>query len=254
MLRFVSLMVVSSLIVPQLALAAASTNPTADQIFKEVDKRLNAKDESARIVMTIGEASGATKVREIEIRRKGGDDPKVMVKLESPADLRGTALLSIGGKGKADDQWLYLPSSKQTRRIISSNKSSSFMDSEMSYEDMGSSQDKKFANTILKTEAGVAEVESKLISGDSTYSRMVSWIPLNTYLVTKIEYYDKKGALLKVTQMADYKQFSGNIWRAQNVDVKNVQNHRTTLLQLKDLSVNKGLDDQEFTVTAMSDE
>ena len=122
----------------------------ADQIFKEVEKRITAKDESAKIVMTITEANGATKTRELEVRRKAGDAPKVMVKLQSPPDLRGTALLSVGGKGKAEDQWLYLPSSKQTRRIVSSNKSSSFLDSEMSYEDMGSSSDKKFSNKILQ--------------------------------------------------------------------------------------------------------
>jgi len=237
--------------------AHSTGSPTADQILKEVEKRVNSKDESAKIIMSITEANGGTKTREIEIQRKSGSAPKVMVKLESPPDLRGTALLSVGGKG-AEDQWLYLPSSKQTRRIVSSNKSSSFLDSEMSYEDMGSSQDKKFTNTVLRNEKGaqgmVAVIESKLISGESSYSKILTWVELSTNLVDRIEYYDKKGSLLKTTEMSDYKKFSGDIWRAQTIVVKNAQNHRSTKLQLKDLAVNQGIDDSAFTVGAMAED
>ena len=228
----------------------------ADQIFKEVEKRITAKDESAKIVMTITEANGATKTRELEVRRKAGDAPKVMVKLQSPPDLRGTALLSVGGKGKAEDQWLYLPSSKQTRRIVSSNKSSSFLDSEMSYEDMGSSSDKKFSNKILRSETDahgpVNVIESTLTGGDSTYSKILTWVSADLSLVNKIEYYDRKGALLKTTEMNDYKKFNGDVWRAQEIVVKNAQNKRSTKLQLKDLATNKGLEDSDFSVSAMA--
>ncbi|MGZ7119873.1 MAG: outer membrane lipoprotein-sorting protein [Methanobacterium sp.] len=37
-----------------------------------------------------------------------------MVRLNAPADLKGTALLSVS-KGKSSDQWLYLPSSKHNK-------------------------------------------------------------------------------------------------------------------------------------------
>jgi outer membrane lipoprotein-sorting protein len=236
---------------------ATNSAPTADQILKDVEKHMNAKDESAKVVMTIQEPNGTSKTREIEILRKAGDTPKVMVKLESPPDLRGTALLSIGRKGRGEDQWLYLPSTKQTRRIVSSNKSSGFLDSEMSYEDMGSSSDKKFTNKIINTEktpqGPVVTIESQLASGDSNYSKVVTQVATKDDLVNRIDYYDRKGALLKTTEMSDYKKFPGDIWRAQTVSVKNAQNHRGTTLQLKDLQINKGLDDSEFTQSAMAD-
>jgi outer membrane lipoprotein-sorting protein len=240
------------------AAKASNTPQTADQILKDVEKKVTAKDESAKIVMTITEANGSTKVREIQIKRKdGGGAPKVLVKLLSPADLRGTALLSITSKSKAEDQWLYLPSTKQTRRIVSGNKSASFLDSEMSYEDMGSSLDKKFTNKILRTETDaqgpVTVIESTFTGGESSYSKLITWVSAKNDLVNRIEYYDLKGALLKTTEMADYKQF-GDVWRAQDVQIKNAQTRRETRLQLKDLAINKNLPDSDFTTSAMAED
>lgn len=261
MLKLSSLILTFSLLLPLSSLAGpvgAGPALNADQILKEIEKRVNSKDESAKIVMTVSEANGSTKTREIEIRRKSGDEPKVMVRLHSPANLRGTALLSVGGKGRAEDQWLYLPSTKQTRRIVSSNKSSNFLDSEISYEDLGSASDKKFSNKLLKTETRpqgqLAVIESKVIAGESSYSKIITWVWLSNYLVGRVEYYDSKGVLTKTTEMSDYKQFAGGTWRARNILVKNTLNHRSTRLELKDLTINRGLDDAEFTVTAMADE
>ena len=39
-------------------------------------------------------------------------------------------------KEEADEQWLYLPALKRVKRISSSNRSGSFMGSELAYEDM----------------------------------------------------------------------------------------------------------------------
>jgi hypothetical protein len=70
--------------------------------------------------------------------------------------------------------------------------------------------------------------------------------------VDKIEYFDKTGKPLKVSTFSDYKQF-GNVWRAQKISVSNLQNKRGTTLQLSDLKLNKGLDDSEFTESALTE-
>jgi outer membrane lipoprotein-sorting protein len=249
---FYSLLIGSLVLVSS---ANAATSLTADQILKEVEKRVTATDESETVDMTVIEANGASKTREVEISRKTkGPSHKVMVKIESPASLRGTALLSVVD-GANEEQWLYLPSSKQTRRILSSNKSANFLDSELSYEDMGGTNVNKVENNVLRTETTpegeVAVVESKPVSGDSSYSRVISWVPLKSYLVTKIEYYSRDGKLLKTTQMGNYKSYSGGVWRTDEVTVNNVQNHRSTKLTLKNLKLNQGLSDQAFTQTSM---
>lgn len=238
-----------------LASAPAHSAPSAKAILDKVSKNVDAKDEVATVKMTVIEADGAKKDRKLELRRKGGEgDQKVLVKMQSPADLKGTALLSVS-KGKSSDQWLYLPSSKQTRRILSTNKGGNFMGSELSYEDMGTNSDAKFESSVAgtKEEGGrkFTLIENKA-TGDSSYKRTVLWIDSKTDLVAKIEYFDKANKPLKVSVFSGYKQYD-KVWRAQKISVTNLQNKRGTVLELSGVKVNEGLSDSEFTESALKD-
>lgn len=235
---------------------AAVNNGDAKSILEQVQKNVTSKDEVGTLKMTIVEADGTKKDREIEVRRKGGEGKqKVLVRLHSPADLKGTALLSVS-KGKESDQWLYLPSSKQTRRIQSGKRSSSFLDSELSYEDMGSASDTKVSSKVLRQDTiggkTFAVIQNDL-QGESSYGKVLVWVDLATYLVGKTEIYDKAGKLLKETSLTNYKQFGGGPWRAQRLEVKNVQNKRSTLLELSNLKLNQNLSDEEFTESALTE-
>lgn len=238
------------------AMAAPVDPNDAKAILKNVEKNMTSKDEVANLKMVITEKDGSKKERALEIRRKGQDaEQKVMVRMQSPADLKGTALLSVS-KGKASDQWLYLPSSKQTRRIQSGKRSSSFMDSELSYEDMGTNADAKFESKVVKQEEIAGRKYSVIENtpkGESSYGKILIWVDLGTNLVGKMEYYDKAMKPLKVSSFSGYKQFDKGVWRAQKVQVSNLQNGRGTTLEMSGLSLNKGLDDGEFTESALSE-
>jgi outer membrane lipoprotein-sorting protein len=223
----------------------------AKAVMDEVAKNLDSKDEVATLNMTITEADGTKKNRNIEIRRKSGDKHKALVRIQSPADLKGTALLSVG-----TDQWLYLPSSKQTRRIVSGKRSSNFMDSELSYEDMGAGAEAGFNSKVLKNEKVNGRdfiVIESTPKGESSYSKILAYVDAQNFLLGKTEVYDKAGKIVKTTAFSGYKQFD-NVWRAQKLEVKNLQNKRGTTLELSDLKINKGIDDDEFTESALTDE
>jgi len=228
---------------------------TAKEILDKVSKNVSAKDEVATVKMTISEADGTKKDRELEIRRKGDEDnQKVLVKLQGPADLKGTALLSVN-KGKSSDQWLYLASSKSVRRIQSSNKGGNFMGSELNYEDMGASADAKLERKIAgsKEEGGRKfTLVENTPKGESSYGKTVMWVDDKTSLVGKIEYFDKSLKPLKISTFSAYKQYD-NVWRAQKIQVTNLQNKRGTILDLSGLKLNKGLDDGEFTESALTE-
>jgi outer membrane lipoprotein-sorting protein len=131
------------------------------------------------------------------------------------------------------------------------------MGSELSYEDMGGSQGVEFSSRLLRTDkkgaAKIAVIESRPKAGESAYSKIVSWIPLDKYVVEKAEYYDKSGKLLKVADFANYKKFDNKTWRATKMQIRNVQNGRATIMALKGLSVNRGIDPDNFSVANLEE-
>lgn len=228
----------------------------AKEILERVNKNMSATDESATVHMRIIEKNGAKKDREMTIQRSSkGSAKNVLVRLHSPSDIRGTSLLSVE-KGTKKDQWLFLPSTKKSRRILSQNQGGNFLGSELSYEDMGGSQGVQFDSKVIRTETKgatkVAVIESTPKAGESAYSKIVSWVPLDKYVVTKVDYYDKRGKLLKTALFANYKQFSGT-WRATKMQIKNVQNGRGTVMALKGLAINKGIDEDTFSVANLEE-
>jgi len=231
---------------------AAKAGGDPREILKKVEKNVGSKDEVASIKMVIMEKDGSSKNRSLKIMRKGEDSKqKVLVRLQGPADLKGTALLSVN-----KDQWLYLPSQKQARRIQSGNKKSSFMDSELSYEDLSSGADVSFESKYMKEESQGGRkyaVIENTPKGESAYGKILLWVDVEKYLIGKMEYFDKAMKPLKVSTFSGYKQFDQGVWRAQKIDVKNLQTKRGTVLELSDLKVNKGIDDSEFTESALSD-
>ena len=137
-----------------------------------------------------------SRVRETE---KDGD--KSIVTFEWPADVKGTRMLTWTHKTSDDDQWLYLPSIKRVKRIISSNKSGSFMGSEFAYEDLGSAEVEKYKFKFLKDDLLEGRkqwaIERVPVDERSGYSRQVMWMDHEFLQPARIEYYDRKGELLK---------------------------------------------------------
>ena len=237
--------------------AVAAPSLTAEQILDRVNRNMTASDEAATVKMRIVERNGATKDRELKIQRKSkGEKRSVLVRLLAPGDIRGTGLLSVEEDGDKD-QWLYLPSSKRTRKILGSKQGGSFLGSELSYEDMGGSSGVRFASKLIKIDQKngrkIAVIESRPKKGESAYSRIISWVPLDKFVVIKANYYDKRGKLLKVAKFDKYKKFDGKTWRARKVQIKNVQNKRGTVMVLRGLRVNRGIGDDLFTKAALEE-
>ena len=106
--------------------------PTIDQIGKEMSLRLSAKDEEFIIKMRILEADGSGKDREMKIWRLSPtkNEHSMLVRMQKPQDLKGTALLATI-KGDQEEKWIYLPSTKQTRRLTGESGQGGILGSEL---------------------------------------------------------------------------------------------------------------------------
>ena len=125
---------------------------TGEEVAMEVEKaRRGFSDSKSRLVMTLINASGAKSLREMSNKMlekpkdsKTEGDKSIIVFL-SPADVKGTGLLTYERLDREDDQWLYLPALRRVKRIASKNKSGSFMGSEFAYEDISAQSLEKYA-------------------------------------------------------------------------------------------------------------
>jgi len=228
---------------------------TASQIMKKVEESLRSKDELAHVDMKIIEKNGKSKTRKLIIKKKNrGKKEQILVRLEKPSDLRGIGLLSIIN-GMSEDQWLYTPSNKKVRRIISSNKKDSFLGSEFSYEDFSPTTYSHFHNKVVKVihrnGKDLYVIESTALERVATYSKIITLVTKLDYRILQSKYFDHKGKKLKVMTFKGYKKFGKNTWRAQSIDVKNIQNKRGTKLMLSKLQLNTGMKDSEFSKSAL---
>ena len=114
-------------------------DPKAREIMEKVDARDDGDNMTSDTEMVLIDKDNRERVRKIRSfqKDKGDDQWRLMFFLE-PADVKDTVLLSYDfyDPDKDDDQWLYLPALRKTKRIASSDKSSAFMGSDFSYADM----------------------------------------------------------------------------------------------------------------------
>lgn len=230
---------------------------TVEEIMDKMKNAGRSPSEQVTMKMTTKESDGSTKVRTMVIKRKNGKEQKALVKILSPSDLKGVGLLTTVSASKEQSQYLFLPSEKRARRVVSSNKKGRFLDSELTFEDMNISTYENFNNKVKeeKNEGGkkitVIESIAKDKDGDSSYGKIITWLEGDNFRIQKADYYDTEGKLLKTIAFKNYKERS-KMWRPELVVVNNVQKNRSTTLKLEKLSTKK-LDDSDFSMSALEE-
>ena len=107
--------------------------------MERVDARNDGDREVQDLEMLLIDQNGSTRTRRLRLwRRDVGKDVQTILFFLAPADVKDTGFLTYDydDPDRDDDQWLYLPALKKTKRIATGDKSGSFMGSDFSYADM----------------------------------------------------------------------------------------------------------------------
>jgi hypothetical protein len=227
-------------------------------IATEADRRdTGFGDYTSDVRMVLRNKQGQESVREIRNRtlEVEGDGDKTLIIFDKPFDVKGTALLSFTHKTGPDDQWLYLPALKRVKRIASDNKSGPFMGSEFAYEDITSQEVEKYTYKYLRDDTldgmEVFVFERYPVDEDSGYTRQIIWMDREHYKERKIEYYDRKNALLKTLLFSDYNQYLDRYWRAHDMYMENHQTGKSTRLLQSNFRFRAGLTERDFDKNAL---
>jgi len=251
----------------QPAYAAGIALPPEDQaearglaIAVESDRRnIGFHDTESDMKMVLTNQNGDESTREIRFSTLENENPddgdwNLMV-FDEPRDVAGTAMLTYAHILDADEQWMYLPALKRVKRISSVNKSGPFMGSEFAYEDFSSQEVGKFSYRWLRDEACGDRTchvsERKPLYEHSGYTRTISWVDTTDYQARKIDYYDRKNALLKTLTFDDYKLYMDKYWRPHEMFMVNHVTKKTTNLTWTDIRFQTGLDANDFSKNSL---
>ena len=245
---------------------ADNANATADDdkgfdIAARSDRTdLGFGDSEVELKMILRNAAGQSATRSLRIRTLEKPDESVgdksLVLFDTPRDIEGTALLSHAKILDPDDQWLYLPALKRVKRISSSNKSGPFVGSEFAFEDFTAIELNKFDYRYIgaETSGGIqCDVLERLPRyKNSGYTRQIAWVDQTDYQIRKVEFYDRRGDLLKVLELKDYRAYENGVWRAHLLVMTNIRTNKQTDLVYGDYEFGVGLSENDFVKGRLS--
>ena len=248
--RAVAALTISLSAVSSFALTAQEKGLEISQQIKQRDR--GWVDNSADMLMVLKNQQGQSSIREVKIKtlEQLNDGDKSLTNFNMPKDVKGTSFLSYSHPVKSDDQWLYLPALKRVKRISSRNKSGPFMGSEFAYEDLSSFELGKYTFNYIE-DAKIEGVDTFVLEQvptdkNSGYTMQKVWLDQQYYRPVQVEFYDRKGALLKTLSFQDYKQYLNQYWRAHTMSMQNHQTGKSTVLTTTDLAFQTGLKDKDF--------
>ncbi len=231
--------------------------PTGLEIIKKVYDRATGDDQTANLTMTLIDSRNNKRVREIkQLLKTQKDMEKKVMFFVSPADVRNTSFMSWSytKEGKNDDQWIYLPALKRVKRISSDSKSDYFMGSDFTYDDLGDRQPTADKHKFLRMETIDNDecyvIESKPKEEEYMYSKTLTWIIKDKWIGKKKEFYDEDDDLLKILTVKKYEKING-FWIILDSEMKNMQKKHSTEMSLKNVRINNGIQDRQFTERMM---
>jgi len=246
---------------------ALADDPGARRIMEQVDARDTGDNRTAQMEMILTDRNGGRRIRNIQTftKDKGPDTLSLMFFL-SPADVNRTAFLNIDYDDPAydDDQWLYLPALRKTKRIASADKSGSFMGSDMNYSDMTDRElidyDYRFYEKGreqvfdgIKTWAIWAIPRSDKVIKETGYEKELLFVRQDNDVVIRSISWVEDSPDLKYMVVRQLDKIDG-IWVATNLQITRKTGkritHRTDLI-LDRVKFNQNLNEGLFSVRQM---
>lgn len=245
----------------------AVDDPQARAIMEKVDARDEGDNRTGDMQMVLIDKRGKERVRKIAtfIKDKGEDTYRLMFFLEPP-DVTDTSFLTYDydDPDRDDDQWLYLPALRKTKRIATSDKSGSFMGSDLNYADMTSRDledyDYSFYEKGRESEVRGNKVwviwsmpRSKEVIDETGYEKSLLFVRPDIDMVVRVIHWVKDGGYLKYVDMRKVEQID-SIWIATDTLVtkkKGKQTVHKTILTLENVRFNQDLDFDLFTIRRM---
>jgi outer membrane lipoprotein-sorting protein len=223
-------------------------------VMDEVDKRRRTASEYSEGLITVDE-KGKTKSKSWRSWHLGwGADAKGLIQFLEPAEVKGVGLLTISRAGVPSEQWFYAPAIDRDRRVAKQEKSTRFLGTHFTYEDMEERDVNAYTYTLDGEEplAGAPCFKITAVPApgkESQYSKIVFWVLEERYVTIRNEAY-VAGEKRRIFEGSEVRDVSG-IPIVHTWALTDTKREGTTRLTLANVKINPPVEPAIFTVAGM---
>jgi hypothetical protein len=239
---------------------------SAKEIMQKNDDARRVNDLKTEARLTTGtEGTSGDKIKDFTLWRKIQSDKihnSSLSRFHTPAEVRNEGILIIENGSGRNDVLMYLPNFKKVRRVESQQQSGSFMGSAFSYSDIATPHVEDFNYRLAKEEkcpgaeasgAMCSVIECTPANDDikerTGYTKTMTWVRQDNFMVVHADYYDLDRALLKNLNASENKivDIRNKKWLAYHLEIHNLKTKEFTILEFSKVLVNSGISDAIFT-------
>lgn len=238
------------------AFATSESTIRPEALLEQVRDRDEGDDRRSRMILEQTMSDGFVRSRELlMIEKKFGAERKAVLSFTAPADTAGTGILMFSyeeASGKDDDQWLYLPALRQSRRIATNSKEGPFLGTDFSFADI----ERMRVNDYIYEDQGTVEMNGRTLhkiaantangleNPRTGYSQRMVFVDAERLLIMRDEFY-REGRHIKTFEVAELKEIDG-YWTVTDALMTNHVGGGFTKLLRKETSYNTGIADRMF--------
>lgn len=235
--------------------AAARAEGDARAIVQRMNDRTLARDEQGTMSWRVLAKDGSEKRLRLVYRQKKGEKGRQLVLLRflAPREVRRTALLSLSGGGRPDDQWVYLPDLRKVKRVAPAEGSERFLGSDFAYDDLRSLDLDAATYRLLRREnvgidpCDVVEaVPAPDRTSESPYGKRTFWIRVKDAFPVRTQFFAKDGTLQKTLAALEIVE-TGAYVRADRFEMRDERGGSRTIVTVEDRRIDEGIPDRIFS-------
>lgn len=238
---------------------AEAINPTV--VMQAVRDRDEGQDRRSQVTLEQTMADGFVRERMLLMHEKEyGEERKSTLYFTAPTDTAGTGILMHSYAEVAnleDDQWLYLPALRKTRRIATNSKEGPFLGTDFSFADIERMRVADYQYQYLRSEQlherPVYVLEATTSDGlenpRTGYSRRLVYVDQERKLILRDEFF-RGGRQIKTFEVLSVAQIEGYWTVTESLMSNLVEGGKTKLLRAK-TDYNLELSDNDFTERAL---
>jgi hypothetical protein len=217
------------------------------------------KDRKASASMESYDRGSLVRTREIDVTEQ--TDPRgehrTFIRFNAPADVQNTRFLHLSPRGEKDQQWLWAPGTRRTRRLGDAQRDENFFGSDLSYRDLEllvriqQWDDSEATATLVGEETvdgkpcHVVELVPK--NDEFPYAKYRLWFDTKDLLLWRVDVYEGDDVLKRVTP-SRYEKI-GDYQTAMEAEVANVPAKTHTLFTFRNVHYDGGVSDGVFSVS-----